>query len=56
LNTFVTEDPLHLIRDVGIFPPHELRPVLDDRRAAAEATVSLGHFQTDIASPEHDEM
>ena len=26
LNAFVTENPLHLIRDVGILPAHQLRP------------------------------
>ena len=54
LNTFVTENPLHLSRNVGILPIHKLRPMLYDRHAATEATVSLGQFETDIATPEHD--
>src|SRR6266436_1302353 len=56
MNTFVTENPLQLIRDVGILPVHELRPMLYDRHAATEATVSLGKLETDIATPEHDQM
>jgi hypothetical protein len=48
LDPFVTEDPLHLIRDVGILPAHQLTPGLDDRHAAAETTVSLGQFEADI--------
>src|SRR5215813_8922638 len=30
--------------------------MLDDRHAATEATVSLREFETDIATPEHDQM
>src|SRR5262249_26377313 len=56
LDAFVTEDPLHLIRDVGILPAHQLRPGLDDRRAAAETKVSLRQFEADIAAPKHDQM
>ena len=55
-NTFVAENPLHLVRDVGILAGHELRPMLDDRHAAAEATISLGQFEADIAAAEHDQM
>src|ERR1700756_667923 len=44
LNTFVTENPLHFSRDVGILAAHQLRPRLDDRHAATEATVSLSQF------------
>ena len=56
LDAFDTENPLHLIRDVGILPAHKLRPMLDDRHTAPEATVGLGQFETDIATPEHDQM
>src|SRR5206468_3524710 len=37
-------------------PAHKLRPMLDDRHAATEATVRLGQFETDIATPEYDQM
>jgi hypothetical protein len=53
LNAFVTENPLHFISNVRILASHKLRPRLDDRYAAAEATVSLGHFETDITTAEH---
>ena len=56
MNTFVTENPLHFIRDVRILPAHQLRPGLDDRHAAAEAAISLGQFEADIAAAEHDQM
>src|SRR5262245_16422255 len=56
LNAFASENPLHLTRDVGILPGHELGAVLDDRHLAAEATVGLGHFETDIATPEDDQV
>src|SRR5262249_41191164 len=56
LDAFVTEDPLHLIRDVGILPAHQLRAGLDDRHAAAETKVSLRQFEADIAAPKHDQM
>jgi hypothetical protein len=55
-DAFVAENPLHLIRNVPILMAEKLRPLLDDRRAAAEATVRLGKFQTDIAATEDDEM
>jgi hypothetical protein len=56
LDAFVTVNPLHLLRDVGIFPTHELRTTLDDRDAAPEATVRLPQFETDVAAGEHDQM
>jgi hypothetical protein len=56
LNALVTENLLHLIRDVGILPTHELATALDDRDAAPEATVRLAQFEADVASAEHDEM
>src|SRR5262249_32648507 len=34
LDAFFTQGPLHLDRDVGILPPHRLRPRLDDGDAA----------------------
>ena len=42
--------------DVGVLAAHQLRPMLDDRHAAAEAAVSLGEFETDIAAAEYDQM
>ena len=56
LDAFVTEDSLHFLRDVGILAAHQLRPGLDNRHAAAEAAISLGQFEADIAAPEHDQM
>src|SRR5262245_65874952 len=56
VDAFVTENPLHLLRDVGILTTHELRPTLDDRDAAPEATVRLAQFETDVAAAEHDQM
>src|SRR5262249_37334374 len=56
LDAFGAEDPLDLVRDVAILAGHELRPLLDDRHAAAEAAVGLRQLQTDIASSEHDQM
>src|SRR5262245_40251309 len=43
LNTFVTENSLHFVGDVGILAGHQLRTGLDYRHAAAEAAISLGH-------------
>ena len=40
----------------GILATGELRPVLDDRHAAAEAAVRLRQFEADIAAAEHDEV
>ena len=34
----------------------ELRPMLDDRHAAAEAAIGLRQFEADIAAAEHDQM
>src|SRR5215831_12024696 len=56
LNTFVSENPLHLFRDIGIFPLHQLRSMLKDRHTAPEATVRLGKFEADVPSSQHDEM
>jgi hypothetical protein len=56
LNSFVAQDPLHLLGDVGILAGHQLRPGMDDRDAAAEPAVSLSHFKPDIAAAEHDQM
>jgi hypothetical protein len=53
---FVGEKSLHLIGDVAVLATHDLRAGLDDRHAAAESTIGLCHFQTDIAAAEHDEM
>jgi hypothetical protein len=56
LDAFVAENPLHLIREVGILTAHQLRPGLDDRHAAAETTIRLRHFEANIAAPEHDQV
>jgi len=57
LDAFIAKNPLHLIRDVGVLAAaHEPRSMLDDRDAAAEATVSLGQLEADIAAAEHDQM
>jgi len=56
LNTFVTENSLHFVGDVGILAGHQLRTGLDYRHATAEAAISLGHFETDITTAEHDQM
>src|SRR5438067_13618995 len=40
----------------GWTAPIQLRPGLDNHHAAAEAAISLGHFETDIAAAEHDQM
>ena len=55
-NTFLTEKALHLIRDIRVFPAHELGAGLNDRHAAPEATIGLRHFEADIAASEHDQM
>ena len=47
LDAFITQNAPHLMRDVEILPSHELRPGLDDRHVAAEATVSLGQFEAE---------
>src|SRR5262249_21783845 len=56
LNTLLTQYPLQLSRDIGVLPAHELRSRLDDRHAAPKAAVSLGEFETDIATAEHDQV
>src|SRR5262245_61475270 len=56
VNSFVTEHPLHLSRNVRVLPAHQLRPMLDDRHAAAEAAVCLGQFEPDIAPAEYEQM
>ena len=56
LNAFLTENPLQFIGDVRILAGHQLRPGLDNHHAAAEAAISLGHFETNIATAEHDQM
>src|SRR5437870_9736995 len=50
LDPFVTENALHLLRNVAILLTEKLGPSLDDRHAAAEATVRLADFETDIAA------
>src|SRR5262249_30050968 len=56
LDAFIAEDPLHLIRNIGILSAHQPRPRLDDGHTAAEATISLRHFEPDISAPEDDQM
>src|SRR3989441_8996922 len=40
----------------SVLSAEKLRPVLDDRHAASEATVRLAEFETDIAASEHDQV
>src|SRR5205807_2880951 len=56
VNSLVTEDPPHLVRDVRILPAGELRSMLDDRNAAAEAAICLRHFEADIPATKHDQV
>src|SRR5262249_32845113 len=56
LDAFIAEDPLHLIHNIGILSAHQPRPRLDDGHTAAEATISLRHFEPDISAPEDDQM
>src|SRR5207245_4825754 len=56
LDRFRAENPMYLLRNVGILLAQKLRRMLDDRHAAAEATVRLGEFETDIATAEDDAM
>ncbi len=56
LNAFLAQHTPHLIGNVGVLPIHQLRPSFDDRHAAAEAAISLGHFDADIATAEHNQM
>src|SRR3989449_11323080 len=53
---FGAENSPHLLRNVVILSAEKLRPVLDDRHAASEATVRLTEFETDIAASEHDQV
>src|SRR5262249_14080151 len=55
-DAFRAQDPLHFPGNLGIFPVEKLRIALDDRDAAAEATVGLAEVETDIAPAEHDEV
>jgi len=56
LKTFVAEDPLHFIGDVGILPADQPGSGLDDRHTAAKAPVSLRQFEADKAASQHDQM
>src|SRR5262245_10837779 len=56
LDAFVAEDPLHLIRNVGILSADQLGTMLDDSHTAAEAPISLRHFEPDISAPEDDQV
>src|SRR5262249_50755091 len=42
--------------NVAILSPHELRPLLQYRHAAAEAAIGLRQLETDVAAAEHDQM
>jgi hypothetical protein len=55
-DAFVVKDPPYFIRDVHILMFSEPSSMLDDRHAAAEATIGLRQFETDIAAAEHDQM
>src|SRR5215468_10569427 len=56
LNALFTKNPLHLQRHVDVLPTHEPRAGLDDCYVATEAPVSLGHFESNIAPTDHDQM
>src|SRR5580704_15979504 len=56
VDSFITEDPPHLVRDVRILSAGELRSILDDRNAATEAAICLRHFEADIPAAEDDQM
>ena len=56
LDPFVGEELPDGVRDVGVLPAGQLRPVLDHRHAAAETAVSLGEFEADVAAAEHDQV
>ena len=55
-NTFVAENSLHFVGDVGILAAHQPGSGLDHGHAAPEAAVSLGQFEADITAAEHDQM
>src|SRR5262249_48711937 len=56
LNPLFTKNPQHLLRHVDALPTHQPRAGLDDCHVAAEATVSLGHFEANIPPADHDQM
>ena len=56
VNSFVTEDPPYLVRDIRILSACELRSILDDRNPATKAAKCLCQFKADIAAAKHDQM
>jgi hypothetical protein len=56
IDALVSENPDDLIGDVGILARGDLRSLLDDRDAAAEAPIGLRQLEADIAAAEHDQM
>ena len=56
LDPFVAEELPDGLRDVGVLPFGQLRPVLDHRHPAAETAVSLCEFKADVAAAEHDQV
>src|SRR5262249_56313350 len=50
------KDAADLFRDVPVLVAEELRPVLDNAHAAAEAAIRLGEFEAHVSATEDDEM
>jgi hypothetical protein len=50
LDALGTEDALHFVRHVGIFPTHEPSTRLDNGDPTAEPTIGLRHLDSDIAA------
>src|SRR5262245_29215979 len=56
LDALGAQHPLHLTGDVVVLPGEQLRAILDDRQATAEATVRLAEFEAYISSADHDQV
>ncbi len=56
INAVLREDRADRLGDVRILAWRELRRLLDDGDAAAEAPEGLRHLEADIAAAEHDQM
>ena len=56
VDPFADQNALDLVGHVTILTGHELRLLLDDGHPTTEPTVCLRQFETDIASPEHDQV
>src|SRR5229473_1705886 len=55
-DAFVAEHFEDRGRNIGIFPPGELRSCLHDAYAAAEASIGLCQLQANISATKHDQM